>query len=62
MARHPLRPRHQRLAAEVVGLHDVSAALNGLLADMFALYVKAKKFHWYVSGPISATQSKREML
>src|SRR5215470_468194 len=32
-------------------LHDVSAALNGLLADMFALYVKTKNFHWHVSGP-----------
>jgi len=30
---------------------DVSAALNGLLADMFALYLKTKNFHWHVSGP-----------
>jgi starvation-inducible DNA-binding protein len=26
-------------------------ALNTLLADMFALYVKTKNFHWHVSGP-----------
>ena len=26
-------------------------ALNALLADLFALYVKAKNFHWHVSGP-----------
>jgi starvation-inducible DNA-binding protein len=33
-------------------LHDdVSVALNALLADMFALYLKAKNFHWHVSGP-----------
>jgi len=32
-------------------VHDISAALNGLLADMFALYVKTKNFHWHVSGP-----------
>ena len=30
---------------------DVSAALNVLLADVFALYVKTKNFHWHVSGP-----------
>jgi starvation-inducible DNA-binding protein len=30
---------------------DVSAALAALLADMFALYVKTKNFHWHVSGP-----------
>jgi starvation-inducible DNA-binding protein len=31
--------------------HEVSAALTTLLADMFALYVKTKNFHWHVSGP-----------
>src|SRR5512137_568988 len=30
---------------------DIAAALNGLLADMFALYLKTKNFHWHVSGP-----------
>src|SRR5438105_1831783 len=30
---------------------DISAALTALLADMFALYVKTKNFHWHVSGP-----------
>jgi starvation-inducible DNA-binding protein len=30
---------------------DVSAALNLLLADVFALYVKTKNFHWHMSGP-----------
>jgi Ferritin-like domain len=29
---------------------DISAALNGLLADAFALYLKTKNFHWHVSG------------
>jgi len=32
-------------------VRDVSAALNILLADMFALYMKTKNFHWHVSGP-----------
>jgi len=30
---------------------DISGALTTLLADMFALYVKTKNFHWHVSGP-----------
>ena len=29
----------------------VSEALNGLLADSFALFLKTKNFHWHVSGP-----------
>jgi starvation-inducible DNA-binding protein len=30
---------------------DVAAALNLLLADVFALYLKTKNFHWHMSGP-----------
>ena len=30
---------------------EISAALRLLLADMFALYLKTKNFHWHVSGP-----------
>ena len=30
---------------------DIAGALNVLLADTFALYVKTKNFHWHVSGP-----------
>ena len=29
----------------------VAEALNGILADSFALYMKTKNFHWHVSGP-----------
>ena len=29
----------------------VADALNGLLADSYALYLKTKNFHWHVSGP-----------
>ena len=29
----------------------MSEALNGLLADSYALYLKTKNFHWHVSGP-----------
>jgi starvation-inducible DNA-binding protein len=30
---------------------DISAGLNGLLADVFAMYLKTKNFHWHMSGP-----------
>jgi len=30
---------------------DIAAAMNGILADVFALYLKTKNFHWHVSGP-----------
>ena len=29
----------------------VAQALNGVLADSYALYLKTKNFHWHVSGP-----------
>src|SRR6201987_1089729 len=30
---------------------DIPAALNALLADIYALYLKTKNFHWHMSGP-----------
>jgi starvation-inducible DNA-binding protein len=30
---------------------NLSSALNALLADVFALYLKTKNFHWHMSGP-----------
>ncbi len=30
---------------------SVADALNGALADSYALYLKTKNFHWHVSGP-----------
>ncbi|SHH84622.1 Dps family protein [Pollutimonas bauzanensis] len=30
---------------------DITAALNGILADVYALYFKTKNFHWHMSGP-----------
>src|SRR6266404_5935673 len=32
------------------GVTEISAALRQLLADVFALYVKTKNFHWHMSG------------
>ena len=46
-----LAPTHGSpgLESRVVG--DIASALTGILADMFALYIKTKNFHWHVSGP-----------
>jgi starvation-inducible DNA-binding protein len=30
---------------------DIAAAMNTILADVFALYIKTKNFHWHMSGP-----------
>lgn len=30
---------------------DISGAMNEILADVFALYLKTKNFHWHMSGP-----------
>lgn len=30
---------------------DIAGALNAILADTFALYMKTKNFHWHISGP-----------
>jgi starvation-inducible DNA-binding protein len=37
------------LSSEAVG--EISAKLNVVLADVFALYLKTKNFHWHISGP-----------
>src|SRR5467141_3482552 len=30
---------------------DIAGAMNAILADVFALYIKTKNFHWHLSGP-----------
>jgi len=32
-------------------IRDIPAALRALLADVFAIYLKTKNFHWHMSGP-----------
>ncbi len=41
------RPASQTAAA----VRAISAALNALLADIFALYLMTKNYHWHVTGP-----------
>jgi starvation-inducible DNA-binding protein len=56
MARDKARTRRKAPLATPTTLasnavQDLAGALTILLADMFALYVKTKNFHWHVSGP-----------
>jgi starvation-inducible DNA-binding protein len=44
----PLLTRTDLTAAAT---RDVSAVMNVMLADVFALYLKTKNFHWHLSGP-----------
>ena len=30
---------------------EIAASMNAILADVFALYLKTKNFHWHLSGP-----------
>src|ERR1700741_1596146 len=43
----PLATRTDLTAAAV---KDIAGALNLILADVFALYLKTKSFHWHMSG------------
>jgi starvation-inducible DNA-binding protein len=36
---------------KAAGTRDIAAAMNAILADVFALYMKTKNFHWHMSGP-----------
>jgi len=44
----PIEGKLPRRSNEVA---EIAVALNTLLADTFALYIKTKNFHWHMSGP-----------
>src|SRR6266478_7828479 len=44
-------PLHTPSDLKPNAVRDLSGALNILVADMFALYLKTKNFHWHMSGP-----------
>jgi len=44
-------PMATRTDLKAAGVKDISAAMNAILADVFALYLKTKNFHWHMSGP-----------
>jgi starvation-inducible DNA-binding protein len=39
------------VSLEPAGARDVAAAMNAILADAFALYIKTRNFHWHMGGP-----------
>jgi starvation-inducible DNA-binding protein len=49
------RARHGALGTptdlSAAATRDISAAMNAILADVYALYLKTKNFHWHLSGP-----------
>jgi len=55
MAKKSLSKTAARLAtqSDLSGnaIPEIAEALNGLVADSYALYTKTKNFHWHVSGP-----------
>jgi starvation-inducible DNA-binding protein len=44
-------PLETRTDLKPAATRDISGAMNAILADVFALYVKTKNFHWHMSGP-----------
>lgn len=47
--RHAAIAPRTDLTAKAV--RDIAGAMNAILADVFALYLKTKNFHWHMSGP-----------
>ena len=48
-----LRDAPLRTPTDLTGdaTRDITGAMNAILADVFALYLKTKNFHWHMSGP-----------
>ena len=46
-----LAPALGTAGIEPYAVVKISAGLTVILADLFALYVKTKNFHWHISGP-----------
>src|ERR1051325_493249 len=44
-------PLETRTDLSAEGTRDIAGAMNAILADVFALYLKTKNFHWHLSGP-----------
>ena len=45
------RPLLTRTDLDRSATKDIAGAMNAILADVFALYLKTKNFHWHLSGP-----------
>ncbi|MFZ0916649.1 MAG: DNA starvation/stationary phase protection protein [Candidatus Udaeobacter sp.] len=44
-------PLATRTDLSQAAVKDISGTMNAILADVFALYLKTKNFHWHMSGP-----------
>jgi starvation-inducible DNA-binding protein len=44
-------PISTRTDLKPAAVKDIAGAMNAILADVFALYLKTKNFHWHMSGP-----------
>src|SRR5258708_5060595 len=51
LKRKQLAPLGTPTDLKAAATKDISGTLNGILADVFALYLKTKNFHWHMSGP-----------
>jgi len=51
LALHRKAPLATRTDLSAAATKDISGAMNAILADVFALYLKTKNFHWHMSGP-----------
>jgi starvation-inducible DNA-binding protein len=51
LVRRRQSPLATRTDLKAGAVKDISAAMNAMLADVFALYLKTKNFHWHMSGP-----------
>jgi starvation-inducible DNA-binding protein len=46
----PIRTSKAETELKREGIHEIAGALRPLLADVFALYLKTKNFHWHMTG------------
>jgi starvation-inducible DNA-binding protein len=51
LTRRQMAPMKTPTDLEPAATKDITGALNAILADVFALYLKSKNFHWHMSGP-----------
>ncbi|MBA3542869.1 MAG: DNA starvation/stationary phase protection protein [Chthoniobacterales bacterium] len=49
--RKPIAPLITPTDLSAKATKEISGAINALLADVFAIYMKTKNFHWHRSGP-----------
>ena len=51
LERRQTAPLHTPTDLDADATKDIAGAMNAILADVFALYLKTKNFHWHMSGP-----------